>query len=277
MATENQLSHITNQFKKTKKKRSELPLFYKLPISFNIDHLLRDYYKLSLNDFSRYNDLNHGSSFYKIALSYRNYLRKWFMTETEYANGQQNNGQLAGQEYRQLALTEYEGPRTNFEDIRIQKILNSKSKKDLLLRVDPESPNYIPETDERNYTKRTEIATDSFAHLLDSFQAKVTRSRFAVLMPGFRTATHIDSDTDYTIRIHIPLITNTDATFGIIKKGQLKQIHLPADGSAWFVNAGYPHFVENLGNQPRVHIIIALDGQQDLGRQEEIAQNGIWD
>lgn len=259
-----------------KMKRHELPLFYKLPIKFNIETLLLDFDKLSLNDYSKYNDLNHGSSFYQLALSYRTYLRRWFMTDNEYASGTNNDGQLVGNEYRQIALTEYEGPQTNFDLEETKKILTSRSKKDLLNRVNPNSSHYIPEADERNYTKRTALATHSFANVLDTFKAKVTRSRFAVLMPGFKTATHIDSDTDYTIRIHIPLITNPKATFGIIKKGKLQQVHLPADGSAWFVNAGYPHFVENLGTEPRVHIIIALDGQEDLGSNEDLKKNGLW-
>lgn len=257
-------------------KRKQLPLFYKLPIQFDIKSLIKDFNDLSLFNYSQYNDLNHGSAFYQKALSYRSYLRKWFLTDSEYDQGLKKDGHLSGTQYRQLALTEYDGPESNFNEEEIKNILHTQSKRDLIKRVDRNDPLYIPEADERNYTKRTPLAVKSFAKVLDSFQAKVTRSRFAVLMPGFRTATHIDSDTDYTIRIHIPLITNPQATFGILKKGTLKQIHLPADGSAWFVNAGYPHFVENLSSEPRVHIIIALDGQEDLGSEEDLKRFGIW-
>lgn len=257
-------------------KRRELPLFCKLEHRFDMPALLAQFRALGLDDFTKYNDLNGGSDFYEKALSYRRYLREWFLTPEEKITTRGNVEGLSGEQYRQIALTAFD-PRQKRPPIEDKElILHAESKKTLMKRVDPTSPLYVPEADERNYTQRTDLAVGAFAQLLDSFRGRVTRSRFAVLMPGFRTATHIDADTDYTIRIHIPLVTNPDCHFGIIKNNVDHRRHLPADGSAWFVNAGFPHYVENLGCEPRVHIIVALDGQQDLPSKDLLEREGEW-
>jgi hypothetical protein len=257
-------------------RRRSLPLFWPLEIRFDIAELQKDFLKLGLNEYERYNDLNAGSEFYSNALAYRKYLRKWFMNDSEVIQSESNGEGLSGSQYRQLALTKFDTSKKSDQFSTGLEPLRATSGKQLMQRVDPRSALYVPEADERNYTVRTEVAVDSFGKLLDSFQAKVTRSRFAVLMPGFRTATHIDSDTNYTVRIHIPIITNPDAVFGIYRGKQLTELHLPADGRAWFVNAGYPHYVENRGTEPRVHIIVALDGQEDLATEEFRRANGVW-
>ncbi len=243
---------------------------------FDIAELQRDFLKLGLDEYERYNDLNAGSEFYSNALAYRKYLRKWFMNDKEVIQSESQGDELSGSQYRQLALTRFDQSKKSSQFSSELEPLKATSGKQLMQRVDPKSEFYVPEADERNYTVRTEVAVDSFARLLDSFKAKVTRSRFAVLMPGFRTATHIDSDTDYTVRIHIPIVTNPDSVFGVYRGKQLTELHLPADGRAWFVNAGYPHYVENRGTEPRVHIIVALDGQEDLATEEFRRENGIW-
>lgn len=259
-----------------KLRRRDLPLFCKLDHKFDIDLLVREFHTLGLDQYDKYNDLNAGTSFYSNALTYRGYLRKWFMSDNEIEVSELNGMGLSGQQYRQLALTEFNEDLRSKEPLDRKLALYTESPKMLMKRVDPVSEHYVPEADERNYTKRTELAQGAFGGVLDAFRAKVARSRFAVLMPGFRTATHIDSDTDYTVRIHIPLISSHESVFGVVKNGLTTELHLPADGSAWFVNAGFPHYVENRGTTPRVHIIIALDGQEDLPAMEEMKVRGIW-
>lgn len=257
-------------------RRRKLPLFCPLEIRFDIEELQRDFFRMGLDNYDLYNDLNAGSEFYSQALEYRRYLRKWFLSDEEKSRIQDEQQGLQGVQYRQLALTKFDDRMRTDNFSPTLEPLTTVSGTSLMKRVDPNSSLYVPEADERNYTVRTNYATGAFATLLDSFKAKVTRSRFAVIMPGFRTATHIDSDTDYTVRIHIPIITNTGAVFGIYKNQNLTEVHLPADGRAWFANAGFPHYVENRGTEPRVHIIVALDGQEDLGSEEYRQKFGIW-
>lgn len=257
------------------KKRRELPLFCRLKYSFELNKILEQFYLFSFDDYSKYNDLAPGSELYDNALVYREYLHKWFLNDAEIKKSLSEGRGFYGDNYKQLSLTSFDPDKFGSTDKKMLKNLNKDKKMRIVKRSLSDSASYVPEADERNYTKKNENVKGIFDNILSSFKAEVCRTRFAVLMPGFRTATHIDADTDYTIRIHIPIITNTEAVFGIIKNGRLKEIHLPADGDAWFVNAGFPHYVYNGGKTPRVHLIIALNGQEDLPH-DEIEQNGIW-
>lgn len=257
------------------KKRRELPLFCKLDYTFDIDEILTHFREHQFDDFSKYNDLNPGSELYNNALVYREYLHKWFLSDSEISKSLDQGVGFYGDSYKQLALTDFDKEKFGHTDVEELKRLNNDKTMKISKRVLASSKNYIPEADERNYTKRNKNVVGVFEKILDTFKSPIARVRFAVLMPGFRTATHIDSDTDYTIRIHIPIVTNPGAVFGIIKNNVTKELHLPADGSCWFVNAGFSHYVYNGGTTPRVHLILAVSGQDDLPF-ERIEQTGIW-
>jgi len=47
-------------------------------------------------------------------------------------------------------------------------------------------------------------------------------------------------------------------------KGETHKMHMPADGSVYFLNTGLVHWAENNGNEGRIHLVISLDGQEDL-------------
>jgi hypothetical protein len=246
------------------KKRHQLPLFARLPMKFDIERIVKEFHEMQLDHFQKYTDLNPGGHIYEHALFYRQYLHKWFLSEGEAKRAIDRGESFYGEQYRQLGLTEYDSEsygRTDYE--RLKSEMDS-GRLEIMKRVDKNSPNYIPEADERNFTRRTKYATGVFAEILDAFKGKVTRTRFAVAQPGFRTDTHIDANTDYTIRIHIPIITNVNSIFGIHGKKRSMEIHLPADGGVWFTNTGYPHYIHNRGTDPRVHLILAIAGQEDL-------------
>ena len=257
------------------KKRRELPLFCRLDYRFDIQRILDEFHKNQFDNFAKYNDLNPGSELYENALVYREYLHKWFLRDDEISKSLNNNTGFCGESYKQLALTDFDKEKFGRTDVDSLKRLKNDRKMRIVKRASSEDSNYIPEADERNYTKRNHNVAGVFEEILDTFKAPVARVRFAVLMPGFRTATHIDSDTDYTIRIHIPIVTNLSAVFGIQKAGVTKELHLPADGGVWFVNAGFPHYVFNGGTSPRVHLILALSGQDDLPH-DRLREVGIW-
>jgi hypothetical protein len=40
--------------------------------------------------------------------------------------------------------------------------------------------------------------------------------------------------------------------------------HLPADGTAYFVNVGQLHSAWNFGNEDHVSLIVSVNGQDDL-------------
>ena len=48
-----------------------------------------------------------------------------------------------------------------------------------------------------------------------------------------------------------------------IKNG-INKIHMPADGSVYFLNTGLTHWAENNGTEGRTHLVISLNGQDDL-------------
>jgi hypothetical protein len=50
---------------------------------------------------------------------------------------------------------------------------------------------------------------------------------------------------------------------------------MPADGSIYFFNSGMVHWVSNNGTEPRLHLIVDTNGQEDLDLENELtpAQN----
>ena len=72
------------------------------------------------------------------------------------------------------------------------------------------------------------------------------RTRILVADPGHDSIRHVD----YDWRYHIPITTNEHC---YLEYGNGEKIHLPADGHAYVVNAGFMHKFCNLGNTTRYH------------------------
>ena len=47
-------------------------------------------------------------------------------------------------------------------------------------------------------------------------------------------------------------------------KDGIQKMHMPADGSVYFLNTGMTHWAENNGDNGRIHLVISLNGQEDL-------------
>ena len=116
------------------------------------------------------------------------------------------------------------------------------------------SKNYNPVLDERNYTKRKDICTGYWNTILDSFKAPITRTRFAFLAPKYEIKPHIDYNTTYSIRVHIPIITNPGSIMVIDNVAK----HLPADGSVWITNNTKYHNAFNGGEENRIHLVACV-------------------
>lgn len=121
--------------------------------------------------------------------------------------------------------------------------------------------------DERCYGKiLPEYQGTYVEEVINMFRSPVTRCRLVVKEPGATILPHIDYDTTYSIRAYIPLKTNPWAMTAVKSKtDELPDVrHLPADGSAWFVNPGFLHSAWNLGGTDDIRMILCIDGQEDL-------------
>lgn len=123
-----------------------------------------------------------------------------------------------------------------------------------------------PHADERFYRKRKDNIPQYIEEVLNTIGNDVVhKTRFAKLPAGKRIKQHIDHDTKYGIRLHIPIITNAQSFYGGIgSDGVTLESHFPADGGVWFINPGVPHWVYNDGDTERVHLIVSCDTQEIL-------------
>jgi len=233
--------------------RKQLPAFLKLPYKFDMDRILYEFEKFK--DIDQYEDLNASNpdsaygDFYNSS-SKLEHLKKFAETGEDVTKGSQF--------YRQLSLTEFDGERPE-RQLEQDTGLTTYRKS-----TNPDDPNYNPVMDERRYTKRKSICTGYWNDILDAFKAPVTRTRFAYMAPGHSIKPHIDYNTTYSVRVHIPIITNKGAVMCVKDKNGVQKIHMPADGSVYFLNTGITHWAENNGSEGRIHLVISLNGQEDL-------------
>lgn len=239
--------------------REHLPLFKELPRPrLDIERLQREFFSYGFADYAKYTDLDFGGEYVHLCNQYNETHTKFISEE----DSQKARGHYNSKMYRQLALTSFDHER--FPGINLIDPIPDK-RKAIRAACNRESPDYKPQLDERNYCVPNARAQGIFLEILHSFKAKFTRSRLAVLMPGFAGKPHIDYNTNYSIRIHIPIITNAASEFCYVREnGEIKKMHMPADGRMWCVNTGYTHFVTNAGKEPRVHFVVNLESQEDL-------------
>jgi len=121
------------------------------------------------------------------------------------------------------------------------------------------------EGDERNYTNLEDWAKGTYIEEVLNAFSKPTRVRFCIIEPGGYIKPHIDYNTDYGVRYQIPIVTNDWCHVGVQRKGEKPEIiHMPADGSVWFMNQGYNHAAWNMGKTDRIHLIVCVGGQDDI-------------
>lgn len=231
--------------------RKQLPAFMKLPYQFDMDKILEAFEPF--RDTTTYQDLNYknpDAAYLQLGKEKEFHLNK-FIHEDEQGQGTSNF-------YRQLSLTEYNGDASDITPTTTS-IATFKTS------ADKASKHYNPVLDERNYTRRKDICTGYWNTILDTFKAPITRTRFAYLAPNYEIKPHIDYNTTYSIRVHIPIITNSDCYLCAYDyDGNIIKQHCPADGSVWFLNTGMKHWAENNGTEGRIHLIISLNGQEDI-------------
>ena len=106
------------------------------------------------------------------------------------------------------------------------------------------------------YCLPTEICTGYVQEIITSWEEiglVPRRVRFMLLKSGGSCPMHRDApDWLYSVRLHVPIITNPGAFFEVEGEGSQ---NLLADGGAYFVKVNRNHRVYNDGPDDRVHLI----------------------
>lgn len=236
------------------KNRKQLPCFgYIDNMQVDMPVLLQYLKEVGLLDYKNYNDIRtdaNGSM--KDFVIANEYCHTNFFKEGEAEMGNSDK-------FRHIMLTEFDETKRGAPvEFKFTNIFE-RSK-----RLDPNSPNYMPEADEHNYTQRTKYAQGELAKIMDMFTSKVTRTRLAYISGNHDLKPHVDYDPTYICRYHVPIITNPGVNMYMKRNGEVIKFHMPADGRVYFFNTGILHWVENNSNQPRLHLIIDVHGQEEL-------------
>jgi len=258
----------------TMQKRQHLPLMAKLNFNIDIEKLKKEFYDLGYDDWSMYDGLKKENASENGRIV-RRVLLEYFLNDEELKARENEEVTEGGEAYKMLCLTDYNN-KNQMDEKSIKEYLKNSDARKLSLKLekicDPKHPMYIPEADEKNYDVRNVFCKGYVNEVMDLVEKNVghvTRSRYAVLMPGEEIKPHMDINTDKAIRIHIPLITNDKCVFGVKGKQTTIEKHMPADGSVWFINQGFTHYVKNNGDEPRVHLVFSVVGQNSINEATE--------
>tara|TARA_B110000503_G_C7131853_1_gene407121 strand:- start:1048 stop:1884 length:837 start_codon:yes stop_codon:yes gene_type:complete len=257
-------------------KRQHLPLMAKLNFKIDIDRLLKEFYEFGYNDWNKYDGLSYGTNT-EDGLVVRRVLLEYFLNDEEKAERAGKLVAEGGEAYKMLCLTGFNGdPNAASKNLAKQLESSDLTPQQFARRMekisDPNHPNYSPIADEKLYDKRNEFCKGYVAEVLDMIEKNighVARTRYAVLKAGEEIKPHIDINTDKAVRIHIPLITHEDVIIGTKGKKRTVETHMPADGSVWFLNQGYEHWVKNDSNVDRVHLVAVVTGQKGILESNE--------
>lgn len=236
------------------KNRKQLPCFgYLKNRTVDIDQLVTYLKQQNLLDWQRYTDINYSAhSKHQAFVVANEYCKNTFFKESQAAS-------MEGELYRQLYLTDFDTTKTSGKVT-----LHNTNIFERTRRLNPGDPDYLAEADELNYGIRNSFVAGPLAEILDGFTSRITRVRLAYLSQKFHIEPHVDYDPSYIVRYHLPIITNPQVKMFMLRKQQVIQQHLPANGRIYFFNSGLKHWVRNDSDQARLHLIIDVHGQDEL-------------
>ena len=218
------------------KRREELPFFKKLPYTFDVNRILKDFDLIK----DKNDDLTIEGGYGDLVGSKAPKLENAFSIGkyTEYVDG------MVKGDYTQVGMTQYNPDAVNRE---------------YNIKISNKRP------DERHYNAlRPELEGSYIQEVMNTFRGEATRTRIAILKPGAAIKPHIDYNTDYSVRYHIPLKTNNLCGFdNVDKAGNREEIHMGL-GECWFLNQGFRHSAWNNGETERWHLIVSVLTQEDL-------------
>jgi hypothetical protein len=218
------------------KRREELPFFKKLSYEFDVDRILKDFDLIK----DKSDDLTIEGGYGDLVGSKAPKLENAFGIGkyTEYVDG------MVKGDYTQVGMTQYNPDAVD---------------RDYNIKISKKRP------DERHYNAlRPELEGSYIQEVMNTFRGEATRTRIAILKPGSAIKPHIDYNTDYSVRYHIPLKTNELCGFSNVdKQGNKEEIHMGL-GECWFLNQGFRHSAWNNGDTERWHLIVSVLTQEDL-------------
>lgn len=249
------------------KNRKQLPLIAKVPLLFDFNLLLEELTQFGLLNLSEFNDFDYSTDSPIHHLIEQNLeVRKLAMNDEE-INKIRNMSDFRSENYRQYALTE-----ANVFSQKNKALPPARSAKERIQRLNPLSKKYNPLADEANYGKLRSNVGPEMKALINKFVGELCRVRLSALLPEGKIKPHRDYDPSYLTRYHVPLLTNENSFFCFQVKDKIFKYNLLADGSIYFVNTGYIHWVENNGTTSRIHLMIDVKGQELLNNKiDEIA------
>jgi hypothetical protein len=118
--------------------------------------------------------------------------------------------------------------------------------------------------EEHLYSVPTEEYLGSiFEAIVTQCKAPASRIRITKLAPGKTIPFHVDYDVSYAVRCIVPIYGGSNVVNLFKRDGKLEAYNLE-DGTANFLNIGYPHAVVNMSNKPRIALMFSLDGTDDI-------------
>ncbi len=102
-----------------------------------------------------------------------------------------------------------------------------------------------------------------FEEIVTQCKAPASRIRITKLAPGKMIPWHVDYDVNYAVRCIVPVYGGSNVVNLFKRDGKLEAYNL-TDGTANFLNIGYPHAVVNMSDKPRIALMFSLDGTDDI-------------
>lgn len=102
-----------------------------------------------------------------------------------------------------------------------------------------------------------------FEDIVTQCKAPASRIRITKLAPGKIIPFHTDYDVSYAVRCIVPIHGGSNVVNLFKRNGELEAYNLK-DGTANFLNIGYPHAVINMSSKPRIALMFSLDGTDDI-------------
>lgn len=118
--------------------------------------------------------------------------------------------------------------------------------------------------EEHLYNVPTDDYIDSyFQEIITQLKAPASRVRLTKLAPGKIIPWHVDYDVSYAVRCIVP-VYGGDNVVNLFKRNNKLEAYNLKDGTANFLNIGYPHAVVNMSETPRIALMFSLDGTDDI-------------
>lgn len=235
--------------------RKDFPFFQKMPIKVDVDALKQELQVLETRN--NWLDINPETKYYQALLKGRKHLLDAF-----------SDDEGGFSTYHQIVLTEFN--KESYSGIAEQTVdeIAASAEDRKYSRYKRDVLEIMAGQNEKNYGKFRDLISDmpSIQSLLTSFKNPVTRARFAKLNAGADIKAHIDNNVGYGVRYHLALETNPDC-YLLVRRSpthEYEKFHVPVDGHLYYLNVGFEHYAVNGGDTDRVHLVIGVNGLDDL-------------